>query len=284
MSILARTRNSLRDLAPAEARVARLLLSDPKAFCALPVAELADRADVSKPTVVRFCRTVGTEGLSDFKLKMAAELSGGMPFVHQHLRAGDSVDEVAHKVINNALTALSAYERSLSTPVLADCIARLSQVIENGGRIEFYGVGNSGIVAQDGQYKFFRLGCNTVAYADGHLQVMAATLLSRRDAVIVISNSGRSRDLLDAVEIARKQGALTIGITESGSPLAGLVKLHLAADHAETYEQYQPMISRLLHLMIIDILATGLALQRGAGLSAKWSDIKRNLQKRRYRP
>ena len=283
MSLLVRIRNLVRELPPAEVRVARLLLADPRTFCALPVAELAARADVSKPTVVRFCRSAGTEGLSDFKLKMAAELSGGIPFVHQNVNVHDTVDDLAHKVINNALTALSAYQRSMGSHGLNECIRRLDEVIGNGGRIEWYGVGNSGIVAQDGQYKFFRLGCNTVAYADGHLQVMAATLLSKRDAVIVISNSGRSRDLLDAVEIARKQGALTIGITESGSPLAGLVKIHLAADHAERHEEYQPMISRMLHLMIIDILATGVALRRGSGLSPKWSEIKRNLQKRRYR-
>jgi RpiR family carbohydrate utilization transcriptional regulator len=283
MSLIARIRNSIKDLAPAEARVARLLLSDPRAFCAQPVADLSERAGVSKPTVVRFCRSVGTNGLSDFKLKMAAEISGGVPFVHQNVSVSDSVDNVAHKVINNALTALNAYQRALSTHGLAECIQRLGDVIDCSGRIEFYGVGNSGIVAQDGQYKFFRLGCNTVAYADGHSQIMAATLLGKHDAVIVISNSGRSRDVLDAVEIARKQGALTIGITQSGSPLAGLVKIHLAADHAERYEQYQPMISRLLHLLIIDILATGVALRRSDSLAPKWSEIKRNLQKRRYR-
>jgi RpiR family carbohydrate utilization transcriptional regulator len=284
MTVLSRIKSCLKDLAPAQARVAQLLLADPRVFCALPVAELAQRAQVSNPTVVRFCRSVGMEGLSDFKLKMAAELSGGaVPFVHQNVTPADTTDELAHKVINNAMKAIAVYQRGLSTHGLDDCIEKLNHVIDQGGRIEFYGVGNSGIVAQDGQFKFFRLGCNTVAYADGHLQVMAATLLSKRDAVVVISNSGRSRDILDAVEIAKKHGALTIGITETGSPLAGLVKIHLAADHAERYEHYQPMISRLLHLLIIDIVATGVALKRSDELAPRWADIKRNLQKRRYR-
>lgn len=283
MTLLARIRNSLKELAPAEARVARLALADPRTFCTQPVTELAERAGVSKPTVVRFCRSVGLDGLSDFKLKMMSELSGGVPFVHQNVRPDDSVADMASKVVNNAVGALSAYRKSLAEPALRDCIRQLDRVIRGGGRIEFYGVGNSGIVAQDAQYKFFRLGCNSVAYADGHLQVMASTLLGPGDAVVLISNSGKTRDLLDAAEIARKRGALTIGITESGSPLATIVKIHLPADHDERHEQFQPMISRLLHLLVIDILATGLAQLRADELAGPWADIKRNLHRRRYR-
>jgi RpiR family carbohydrate utilization transcriptional regulator len=84
-------------------------------------------------------------------------------------------------------------------------------------------VGNSGIVAQDAQHKFFRLGVNTIAYSDGHMQVMSASLLGPGDCVVVISNSGRTRDLMDACDIARRNGATTIVITATGSPLASAV-------------------------------------------------------------
>ncbi|MDP1172210.1 SIS domain-containing protein, partial [Klebsiella pneumoniae] len=74
----------------------------------------------------------------------------------------------------------------------------LADAARHGKRIEFYGVGNSGIVAQDAQHKFFRLGVNTVATSDGHVQLMSATMLQQGDCAVIISNSGRSRDLLDA--------------------------------------------------------------------------------------
>ena len=151
-----------------------------------------------------------------------------------------------------------------------------------GRRIEFFGVGNSGVVAQDAQHKFFRLGVHTVAHSDGHMQVMSASLLGPGDCVVVISNSGRTRDLMDATDIARKHGATTIVITASGSPLASAGHIHLTADHPEGYDKYSPMVSRLLHLLIIDILATTVALRIGEELQPVLRDMKKNLSSKRY--
>jgi RpiR family carbohydrate utilization transcriptional regulator len=100
---------------------------------------------------------------------------------------------------------------------------------------------------------------------------------------VVISNSGRSRDLLDSTEIAKKKGATTIVITASGSPLSKIAQIHIAADHPEGYDVYSPMVSRLLHLLIIDVLTTGVAMQIGSKLRPVLSEMKRNLKKKRYR-
>jgi RpiR family carbohydrate utilization transcriptional regulator len=158
----------------------------------------------------------------------------------------------------------------------------LAETHATGRRIEFYGVGNSGIVAQDAQHKFFRLGMNTIAYSDGHMQVMSASMLGKGDCVVVISNSGRTRDLMDACDIARKRGATTIVITASGSPLAAAGQIHLTADHPESYDRYSPMVSRLLHLLIIDILATTVALRIGESLQPALREMKHNLRSKRY--
>jgi len=101
---------------------------------------------------------------------------------------------------------------------------------------------------------------------------------------VIISNSGRSRDLLDATELAKKHKATTIVITASGSPLAGMADILLAADHPEGYDRYSPMVSRLLHLLIIDILTTGVAIQLGPDLQIKLSEMKKNLSSKRYKP
>jgi len=122
-----------------------------------------------------------------------------------------------------------------------------------------------------------------VAYSDGHMQVMSASMMGPGDCVVVISNSGRTRDLMDATDIARKHGATTICITSSGSPLASASHIHLAADHPEGYDRYSPMTSRLLHLTIIDILATLVALRMdGAQLLPRLKDMRTNLRSKRY--
>ena len=280
--MLDRIKASLPSLAPAEQRVGKLVLADPRAFANLPVTELADRAHVSKPTVVRFCRSMGYDGLSDFKLKLAGSVSEGVPFIHRSVDADDKTSDVAVKVIDNTVAAFLKYRNDASSFALDNAAKALTATHQTGRRIEFYGVGNSGIVAQDAQHKFFRLGLNTIAYSDGHMQVMSASLLQPGDCVVIISNSGRTRDLMDACDIAKKRGATTIVITASGSPLAGIGHIHLTADHPEGYDKYSPMVSRLLHLLIIDILATTVALRIGEELQPMLRDMKNNLRSKRY--
>ena len=280
--MLERIKASLPSLAPAEPRVGKLVLADPRAFANLPVTELADRAHVSKPTVVRFCRSMGYDGLSDFKLKLAGSVSEGVPFIHRSVDVDDKTSDIAVKVIDNTVAAFLKYRNDASSFALDHAAQALAETQKTGRRIEFYGVGNSGIVAQDAQHKFFRLGVNAIAYSDGHMQVMSASMLKPGDCAVIISNSGRTRDLMDACDIAKKQGATTIVITASGSPLASAGHIHLTADHPEGYDKYSPMVSRLLHLLIIDILATTVALRIGEELQPTLRDMKNNLRNKRY--
>ncbi|MFM8637463.1 MAG: MurR/RpiR family transcriptional regulator [Betaproteobacteria bacterium] len=283
-----RIRASLPALPPAEQRVAKLVLADPRAFASLPVVELAERSHVSKPTVVRFCRSVGYDGLADFKLKLAGTVNEGVPFVHRAVDEDDKPHDIVVKVIDNAVSALLRYRNEAADHAFDLAIEALAQACRHKGRIEFYGVGNSGIVAQDAQHKFFRLGVTATAISDGHVQVMSATMLSPGDCAVIISNSGRSRDLLDAEDIAHRKGATTILITASASPLAHMANGHnrllLAADHPEDHDRYSPMVSRLLHLTIVDILTTGVALRLGPDMRGPLQEIKRNLRSRRYLP
>ena len=289
--MLERIRASIPALPPAEQRVAKVLLADPRAFASLPVTELALRSQVSKPTVVRFCRSIGYDGLADFKLKLAGNVNEGVPFVHRAVDDDDKAGDIVVKVIDNAVAAMLRYRNAAANQAVERAIAALAEAGRNsvhGRRIEFYGVGNSGIVAQDAQHKFFRLGVTATAVSDGHVQVMSATMLKPGDCAVIISNSGRSRDLMDVAEIARKKGATVIAITASGSPLAreaqhGANHILLAADHPEDADRYSPMVSRLLHLLIIDILTTGVALRLGsAQLRPMLQEIKKNLRLRRY--
>ena len=281
--MLERIKASLPSLAPAEQRVGKLVLLDPRSFASLPVSTLADRAHVSKPTVVRFCRSMGYDGLSDFKLKLAGTVSEGVPFIHRSVDVDDKVSDVLVKVIDNTVAAFLKYRNDASTHAIEQAVDALLATYKKRGRIEFFGAGNSGIVAQDAQHKFFRLGINAIAYSDGHMQVMSASLLGPGDCVVIISNSGRTRDLMDAADIARKHGATVIVITTSGSPLAQAGHIHLAADHPEGYDRYSPMTSRLMHLMVIDVVATCLALRIGGStLQPLLKEMKNNLRSKRY--
>jgi RpiR family carbohydrate utilization transcriptional regulator len=206
-----------------------------------------------------------------------------VPFIHRSVDVDDKTSDVMVKVIDNTVAAFLKYRNDASSLAIEKAVLALVEAYNTGRQIQFFGVGNSGIVAQDAQHKFFRLGINSIAYSDGHMQVMSASIMRPGDCVVVISNSGRTRDLMDACDIARKNGATTIVITASGSPLASAGHIHLSADHPEGFDKYSPMVSRLLHLMIIDILATCVALRIGGSkLQPLLSEMKHNLRNKRY--
>ena len=261
--MLTRISAALMSLSPAEQRVGKLVLSDPLGFSKLPICELADLAHVSKPTVVRFCRSLGYDGLKDFKVKLEGRLHEGVLFVHRSVDVDDKINDILVKVIDDTMAAVSTYRCNANRANIEAAVTTLVQTYRSHKRIEIFGLGNSGIVAQDAQHKFFRLGIPATAYGDSHMQLMSASVLRPGDCAVVISNSGRTRDLIAICEMAKRNGATTIVITSSGSPLAVTGHVHLAADHPEGFERYCPMVSRLLHLMIVDIVATGVALRIG---------------------
>ena len=114
-ALLERIEASIPALPPAEQRVARLVLEDPRGFAQQPVAELAARSQVSKPTVVRFCRSVGYDGLVDFKRKLAGSVNEGVPFVHRAVDEDDKVGDIVVKVIDNAVSALLKYRNDAAS-------------------------------------------------------------------------------------------------------------------------------------------------------------------------
>ena len=244
------------ELTPAEQRVAKLVLEQPRLVLNEPIAEIARFADVSQPTVIRFCRSLGFLGLADFKLKFASSLTGAIPVRHSQVRTGDSTHDLSAKVIDNTVSAILKFRDQLDVR----SIDRAIELVSKANRVEFYAMGNSRVVALDGQHKFFRFRIPTSAYGDSHLFTLAAGLLKAGDVVIAISNSGRLPELLEAVGAARAAGADVIAITSSGSPLAKRASVCLAVDHAEDSTTFLSMISRMLQLLLIDIVSVGISL------------------------
>jgi glucokinase len=245
------------ELTPAEQRVAALVLEQPRLVLNEPIAEIARLADVSQPTVIRFSRSLGFTGLAEFKLKFASSLTGAIPVRHSQVRNSDSTHDLSAKVIDNTVSAILKFRDQLDVRALDRAI----ELVSRANRVEFYAMGNARVVALDGQHKFFRFRIPTASYGDAHLFALAADLLRPGDVVIAISNSGRLPELLTAVDAARAAGADVIAITSSGSPLARKATVCLPVDHVEDSTTFLSMISRILQLLLIDIVAVGLSVE-----------------------
>jgi len=275
--MLTRLETVRSQLRKSEQRVADLVLSRPNAAVNMSIATLAEQANVSQPTVVRFCRALGCRGYKDFKLRLARGLASSVPAEPAEVRADDPPSELVVKIFDRAITSLI----KVRTQIDPEALQRVIDILTVAHKIEFYGVGNSGIVAEDAQRRFFRLGVHAVAYADPHVHNIAATMLQPGDAVVAISHSGRTTDLVRSAELAREAGADVIGITHSGSPLAKLCTATLLVDVVEDPSIYSPMTSRIAHLVIIDTLAVGVAIKRGPALVEKLEHAKQSLREKR---
>ena len=255
-TLMERVQQLLPELSPAEQRVARLVIEHPRTVLSEPIAEIARLADVSQPTVIRFCRSLGFSGLADFKLKFAGSLTGTIPVRHSQVRMSDSTHDLSAKVIDNTVSAILNFRDQLDV----GSIDRAIELLRRAKRIEFYAMGNSRVVALDGQHKFFRFRIPTSIYGDSHLFGLAAELLGPGDVAIAISTAGQLPELLAAVDTARASGADVIAITSSKSPLARKATICLAVDHSEDSTTFLSMISRILQLLLIDIMAVGVSL------------------------
>ncbi|MDO8653342.1 MAG: SIS domain-containing protein [Undibacterium sp.] len=257
--LLARIRTASTALSRAERQVAEFLLQKPHDALEMSIRVLAQSCDVSEPTVARFSQSMGFEGFKTFKMAFAKSLATGIPYLHLDVNQADHVRDVLPKVFDRTIAALME-ARNSANPTSFEAAVHL---LARARRIECYGLGYSGALAIDAQLKFFRFGIPTTVFCDGHLQAQSASLLNSDCVVVAFSRTGRTRDLIRSVQLAKNAGAKILVLCASGGPLADLADVHLSVDVEEDPDIYTPMTSRLAHLTYIDALAVAVTLLRG---------------------
>ncbi|MES2934066.1 MAG: SIS domain-containing protein [Pseudomonadota bacterium] len=267
-------RTQLDSLSKSERKVALAVLEKPQLIVAENITALARSAQVSEPTVVRFCRTIGYDGWQEFKMKLAQSLALALPGASEQPTQDDLASDLVIKICSRSINTLLDLRNSLNP----DAIQRALDILAHANKIEFYGQGTSGIVATDAQHKFFRSGVPTVAYSDPDIHSIAASLLRNGDALVAISQRGNNPALVRSAQLARKGGADIIVLAPSGTALADLATVLIPIDLVFNTDPYTPISARLAHLVVIDILAVGLALKRGPEFRKKMQNAQKALQ------
>lgn len=247
-------------LRKSEQKVAEVVLARPNDVVGASMAAFAEMAGVSEPTIMRFCLAIGCEGFVAFKLRLAKSLAFGVRATHSVITPEDGTDALMEKIFDYTITSLDHARYVLDRAAVAKAIDALS----SSGEILFFGLGASGIIAQDAQQKFplFRAPCS--APVDAHQQFMAASLAGPGTTVVAISNTGRTSSVVSAAELASSNGATVIGMAGSASPLLEISDIRLVVETLENTDFYTPTISRIAGLIVVDILATGVALRHDA--------------------
>ena len=257
-NLIRRITESQSSLRKSEAKVASCVLENLDEVIEMRVVDLASKSSVSEPTVIRFCRAIGFDGFQSFKLQLAQQLGLGSVFTQFAVEDSDTVADLLNKVFDTTVGSLITVRDEINSAVLEQAI----DTISNARRVEFYGFGASGSVAADAQHKFFRLQLSSAAYTDPHIQRMSAISLGSEDVVVAISQSGETQALLESVELAREAGANVIGLAPQNTSLSRICNLAIYVNMEEDLESFTPVSSRIAHLVVIDVLATGVARHR----------------------
>ncbi|MBY2993311.1 MurR/RpiR family transcriptional regulator [Rhizobium leguminosarum] len=239
-------------LSPSESRIAEIIVNDFEFAVNASIIELAERAKVSPPTVTRFCRRLGCESFSDFKVQLARTAHIGVRYLKPESKSTDPAD-VAQDIITKAQNALFLLHRSLD---LAAIEAAVSHIAKADMIYAFGSGGNSSMIADELQNRLFRLGLRITASSDHSMQLMMAAAARPGDVLIGSSFSGRNMELVRAFELARQTKVKTIALTQMDSPVAKAAEIVVPIDLPEGHNIYRPTSTRIAYIATIDILSS----------------------------
>ena len=257
-NLIRRITDNQPTLRKSEAKVADFVLAHANDVINMRIVDLAAQSEVSEPTVIRFCRALGFNGFQSFKLQLAQQVGMGSVYTQFAVDDRDTVNDLCNKVFDTTVGTLLTVRDELDPVILEHAI----NTINNARRVEFYGVGASGPVAADAQHKFFRLQLSTAAHMDPHIQHMSAISLGKEDVVVAISQSGQTEALLQSVTLAKEAGATVIGVAPENTTLSKICSIPIFVNMKADIQAFTPISSRIAHLVVIDVLATGVARHR----------------------
>lgn len=254
---LLRIKESIAAINPSERHAAKFILDHPESMIQMTVSELAEASGSSQSAIIRLCKSLGLKGYQDLKLRVAGDL--------QHPSTGEEYQEISPTsdiaTIINSVSNNNIYSINETLNILDPVkIEQAVYLLENAGRIDFYGTGASQLIAQDAQHKFMRINKPCTAYSDTHLQLTSAVTLTEHDTAVAFSYSGETVQVIECIKAAKERGAKTIGITRYGSnTLGGLVDIHIETLSTEADIRSAATSSRIVQLNIIDILYIAVA-------------------------
>ena len=247
------------DMGKSEKKVADWLFSHSGEVLPYSISDLASKCESSEATIVRFSKRLGCVGYQELKLLLAQERDKKV--IAPTITGEDECFEIFEKVCNDAYMSLERTKKTLSAASMTEAAASISCA----RRVVLIGLGTSASVAQDASNKLLRAGCNSSAYSDTHMQAIAVSQLKPSDVLVGISQSGASKDIVEAMKLAKAHGVKTISITsKEKSPIARQCVIVLLTDTEETWHSTLGLKSHISRLVVIDALCYKIVYQNSA--------------------
>ncbi|HEU5140489.1 MAG TPA: MurR/RpiR family transcriptional regulator [Bacillales bacterium] len=249
---------ALPSLKPSEKKVADYILGNPEKVVNYSVQKLAAHAEVSEATIVRFSRTLKCKGFQELKLRIAYDLNnnGDSDDSYQEISIDGSVSSLIHSVSHNNMQSIKDTLSVLSEVETEKAIDSMRKA----RKIAVYGIGASAVIAEDFKQKLTRIDRWCEAAYGFDEQATISANLCENDAVLGISNSGQTEDIIQSLKLAKENGAAVISLTKFGdNPVSQLADITLYASSLEKSIRSGAMSSRISMLNVVDILYIGIA-------------------------
>ncbi|QKC94297.1 MurR/RpiR family transcriptional regulator [Mesorhizobium sp. NZP2298] len=273
--IITRLQLMSQDGTKSDRRLAGLVLSDLDFASKAAISEIAARVGVSEPTVTRFCRNLGCEGLRDFKFYLAQAIAIGGQYLSPEPLSRDAREQRIASAITEA--AISAIQRASENLDMTTLVAVAERIATSGNVLCIGSGGISSMMATEMQNRLFRLGLPVLAQIDGQLQRMYAAVATPETTLVAFSVSGYARSVIEAVQVAQQYGATTVAVTAPDSTLAKAADTVIHLQPLEDGNIYKPTSSRYALLAIVDMIVTSVAETRGPKVLENLRRIKQSV-------
>jgi DNA-binding MurR/RpiR family transcriptional regulator len=255
MSILEQLRRPTFKVSKSDKILMNYLQKNIQSVSHTAIAQMAEESGIGVSTITRFVKKMGFANLQTFKVALAQELtdSSRRYIINRDIASNEPVMVTARKLLDTNIGMLEKTIKSLRS----EDIERSSILLRQAGRIYFIGLGNSGYMAQDSNYKFCRIGLNCMGFDNSHMMIMMASLFHSNDLVVAISHSGDTVEIIKTVELARENGARVIVITANKeSKLVEISDVHIFYEARETLLETGSISAKLAQFFIMDLIYT----------------------------
>lgn len=279
--MLSEIHNRYDRLTDTERKVADMVFAAPQDAVKMTVKELAERAGTVPSAVVRFCKSIGTTGFSEFKIRLSAELGSKTSTADMlPVSEADDPQQIFSKVFSSGINTL---EDTLSMIDFSQTEA-IVLLLQQASRVVFFGVGTSSVIAMDAQYRFAQLGIPTSACTDILFMNVTAANLKAGDIAVCISHSGNTKATVDALRRAKKTGATTVAVSSfAHSRLAKESDYNLIAFSDDKNYPVEAVSARIAHICILDALMMSLASKNYETLQKHIGERNEVLKEMRYK-
>lgn len=261
-----------------EKKIADYILKYPDKIIHSTINEVADDLKVADATVFRFCKRIGFKGYQALKIALASEIITPIQEIHEEITEQDNEKMIASKVFKSNIRTLENTLQMLDKISIEKAVNMILQ----GNRVEFYGTGGSLVIAMDAYHKFIRTGIKAFAFIDSHFQLMSASQLTENDVAIIISHSGTNKDTINIMNVAKQNGAKTIGISSfPKSPIGQNVDIALYTSSEETEYRSEALASRIGQLSLIDALYVNIMVANNANAKTSLGNVRSAISKTR---